>query len=138
MAQYGFDGLFFARLDYQDKNNRINTKTMEVVWETSPSLGKFFVINSAGSVNSRSYLARMWSIGHGMTSYYTNQSEGFKSRHWETLIHIPTRKLAEFTDLGFNDPFKHSAYLLGWLKSIFKYLIMIIVTKYADSMRASM
>ncbi|XP_035775636.1 lysosomal alpha-mannosidase-like [Anopheles albimanus] len=37
-AQMGFDGLFFARLDYQDKNNRMQTKTPEMVWHTSSSL----------------------------------------------------------------------------------------------------
>lgn len=39
MAQYNFDGLFFGRLDYQDKNNRLATKTMEMIWETDESLG---------------------------------------------------------------------------------------------------
>jgi len=28
----GFDAWFFARLDYQDKNKRMNDKTMEFVW----------------------------------------------------------------------------------------------------------
>lgn len=35
-AQFGFDGLFFGRLDYQDKAKREETKTMEFVWEASP------------------------------------------------------------------------------------------------------
>nr|CAD7429116.1 unnamed protein product [Timema monikensis] len=39
MAQMGFDGLFFSRLDYDDKTNRINTRTMEQVWEASANLG---------------------------------------------------------------------------------------------------
>uniref|UniRef100_A0A182M1X9 alpha-mannosidase n=1 Tax=Anopheles culicifacies TaxID=139723 RepID=A0A182M1X9_9DIPT len=37
-AQMGYDGLFFARLDYQDKNNRMQKKTPEMVWYTSDSL----------------------------------------------------------------------------------------------------
>nr|CAD7429114.1 unnamed protein product [Timema monikensis] len=40
MAQMGFDGLFFSRLDYQDKESRLNTSTMEMVWEASESLGE--------------------------------------------------------------------------------------------------
>ncbi|PSN38683.1 hypothetical protein C0J52_08901 [Blattella germanica] len=38
-ARVGFDGLFFARLDYEDKQKRKNDKTMEMVWEASPNLG---------------------------------------------------------------------------------------------------
>lgn len=39
-AQLGFDGLLFGRLDYQDKEQRLQNKTMELIWEGSPSLGK--------------------------------------------------------------------------------------------------
>jgi len=35
----GFDGLFFARLDYQDYDKRLNAKEMELVWRGSESLG---------------------------------------------------------------------------------------------------
>lgn len=38
-AQMYFDGLFFGRLDYQDKDEREKTKTMEHVWKPSSSLG---------------------------------------------------------------------------------------------------
>ncbi|XP_075249243.1 lysosomal alpha-mannosidase-like [Convolutriloba macropyga] len=31
-AMMGFDSFFFGRLDYDDKNNRLNTKRMEEVW----------------------------------------------------------------------------------------------------------
>ena len=31
-AHMGFDGLFFGRLDYDDKNKRMRTKTMEMIW----------------------------------------------------------------------------------------------------------
>ncbi|CAF4236264.1 unnamed protein product, partial [Rotaria magnacalcarata] len=34
----GFDGLFFARLDYQDDEQRNNTKTREMVWKGSDHL----------------------------------------------------------------------------------------------------
>nr|CAD7429115.1 unnamed protein product [Timema monikensis] len=40
MAQMGFDGLLFARLDYQDKEARVNTSTMEMLWEASANLGE--------------------------------------------------------------------------------------------------
>ncbi|XP_059093937.1 lysosomal alpha-mannosidase-like [Tigriopus californicus] len=39
-AQMGFDGLFFGRLDYADKAQRLKTKTMEMIWKGSDSLGK--------------------------------------------------------------------------------------------------
>jgi lysosomal alpha-mannosidase len=35
----GMDGFFFARIDYDDKNRRLSDKTMEMVWQSSPSLG---------------------------------------------------------------------------------------------------
>lgn len=39
-AQMGFDGLFFGRLDYQDKEERLRVKNMETIWKGSDSLGK--------------------------------------------------------------------------------------------------
>ncbi|XP_072346983.1 lysosomal alpha-mannosidase [Scyliorhinus torazame] len=39
-AQMGFDGFFFGRLDYQDKQNRENLKDMEQVWRASVNLPK--------------------------------------------------------------------------------------------------
>ncbi len=36
-AQMGFDGLFFARIDYQDYANRIDNKGLEFVWRGSRS-----------------------------------------------------------------------------------------------------
>lgn len=44
-AQFAFDGQFFARLDYQDWQQRMKTKTLESVWMGSESLGTYvFVI----------------------------------------------------------------------------------------------
>ncbi|XP_036321214.1 lysosomal alpha-mannosidase isoform X2 [Rhagoletis pomonella] len=37
-AQMGFDGLFFGRLDYQDKMERLTTKTAEMIWRASANL----------------------------------------------------------------------------------------------------
>ncbi|XP_067620208.1 lysosomal alpha-mannosidase [Eurosta solidaginis] len=34
-AQMGFDGLFFGRLDYQDKEERLMTQTAEMIWRAS-------------------------------------------------------------------------------------------------------
>lgn len=31
-AEMGFDAFFFARLDYQEKEKRLDNKTMEWVW----------------------------------------------------------------------------------------------------------
>ncbi|XP_012260438.2 lysosomal alpha-mannosidase isoform X2 [Athalia rosae] len=39
-ARMGFDGLFFGRLDYQDKSKRLDDKTAEMIWKGSDSLGK--------------------------------------------------------------------------------------------------
>ncbi|XP_019447419.1 PREDICTED: alpha-mannosidase At3g26720-like isoform X8 [Lupinus angustifolius] len=38
-AELGFDSLFFARIDYQDRAKRLKQKTLEVVWRGSRSLG---------------------------------------------------------------------------------------------------
>ncbi|KAL6960359.1 alpha-mannosidase [Sarracenia purpurea var. burkii] len=38
-AELGFDSLFFARIDYQDRAKRKDEKTLEVVWKGSKSLG---------------------------------------------------------------------------------------------------
>jgi alpha-mannosidase len=35
----GFDGVFFGRIDYEDKASRTSQKTMEMVWEGSANLG---------------------------------------------------------------------------------------------------
>lgn len=39
-ARMGFDGLFIGRLDYQDKANRLASKTPEMIWKSSANLGK--------------------------------------------------------------------------------------------------
>ncbi|XP_021762464.1 probable alpha-mannosidase At5g13980 [Chenopodium quinoa] len=38
-AEVGFDSLFFARIDYQDREKRMAEKSLEVVWQGSKSLG---------------------------------------------------------------------------------------------------
>ncbi|XP_034916190.1 alpha-mannosidase At3g26720 isoform X1 [Populus alba] len=38
-AELGFDSLFFARIDYQDRAKRLKEKNLEVVWQGSKSLG---------------------------------------------------------------------------------------------------
>ncbi|XWS37045.1 hypothetical protein CRYUN_Cryun19dG0009600 [Craigia yunnanensis] len=38
-AEVGFDSLFFARIDYQDRAKRKDEKSLEVVWRGSKSLG---------------------------------------------------------------------------------------------------
>ncbi|XP_010249229.1 PREDICTED: alpha-mannosidase At3g26720-like [Nelumbo nucifera] len=38
-AELGFDSLFFARIDYQDRAKRKDEKNLEVVWRGSKSLG---------------------------------------------------------------------------------------------------
>lgn len=36
----GYDGLFLGRIDHQDKTNRINKKTAEMLWHASDDLGR--------------------------------------------------------------------------------------------------
>lgn len=36
----GFNALIVGRIDYQDHEQRIKTKTMETVWRPDPTLGK--------------------------------------------------------------------------------------------------
>lgn len=40
-ARMGFDGLFIGRLDYQDKTNRMEMKTPEMIWKSSANLGSY-------------------------------------------------------------------------------------------------
>lgn len=42
-TKMGFDGLFFSRIDYQDKLKREREKSQEMIWKTSPNLGEGFV-----------------------------------------------------------------------------------------------
>jgi hypothetical protein len=39
-AKMGFDGLFIGRLDYQDKNKRLSSKTPEMIWKASANMGE--------------------------------------------------------------------------------------------------
>lgn len=39
-TKMGFDGLFFSRLDWRDKNKRMKEKTMELIWRSSSNLGR--------------------------------------------------------------------------------------------------
>lgn len=39
-AQMGFDGMFFGRLDYQDKDERLMTQKAEMIWHGSANLGR--------------------------------------------------------------------------------------------------
>jgi alpha-mannosidase len=39
LLQLGFDSLFFARIDYQDRAKRLNEKSLEIIWQGSKSLG---------------------------------------------------------------------------------------------------
>lgn len=39
-AQFGFDGLFLGRIDYQDSDYRTETKTREMLWQASKNIGE--------------------------------------------------------------------------------------------------
>lgn len=49
-AQLGFDGLLLGRIDYQDKSFRFKTKSAEMLWQGSDSLGKTFYLTSQNSL----------------------------------------------------------------------------------------
>ena len=51
MFQFGFDGLFFGRLDYQDKAKREKTKTMELMWRGSDDLGESYGWTVSASIH---------------------------------------------------------------------------------------
>ena len=38
-AEMGFDAWFFARLDYEDKNKRMNDLELEFIWRPSAAMG---------------------------------------------------------------------------------------------------
>lgn len=38
-SQFGYDGLFFGRLDYEEKVQRLSNKTAEMIWQSSPNIG---------------------------------------------------------------------------------------------------
>lgn len=40
LANLGYDGLFFSRVDWRDKTTRLLSKSMEMLWQGSRSLGK--------------------------------------------------------------------------------------------------
>ncbi|XXG75009.1 hypothetical protein AAC387_Pa07g3602 [Persea americana] len=43
-AELGFDSLYFARIDYQDRAKRTSDKSLEVIWRGSKSLGSSSLI----------------------------------------------------------------------------------------------
>lgn len=46
-AQMGFDGVFFARLDWRDKSKRLQDKTAEMLWKSSANLPDSDLFTSA-------------------------------------------------------------------------------------------
>lgn len=45
LAQLGYDGVFFARLDHADKTKRQAEKSLEFAWQGSANLRKFLILN---------------------------------------------------------------------------------------------
>ncbi|KAJ8939541.1 hypothetical protein NQ314_011108 [Rhamnusium bicolor] len=43
LSQFGMDGVFFARVDYRDKQKRLNEQTMDMLWTGSVNLGRYDV-----------------------------------------------------------------------------------------------
>lgn len=59
MLQMGFDSLFFARIDYQDRAKRRSDKTLEVIWQGSRSLSSSSQVIFHSQVCS-SFLLVLW------------------------------------------------------------------------------
>lgn len=43
LSQMGLDSLFFSRLDYRDKQKRLDSKTMDLLWRGSANLGSYSI-----------------------------------------------------------------------------------------------
>lgn len=56
LLQLGFDSLFFARIDYQDRAKRIDEKNLEVVWRGSKSLASSSQVRELQTVSTCSAL----------------------------------------------------------------------------------
>lgn len=41
-SQLGYEAVFFARLDYRDKDRRKDDKALELIWQGSKSLGQLW------------------------------------------------------------------------------------------------
>ena len=46
-ARMGFDGLFFGRLDYADKEKRMKERRMEMVWRGDSQVTSYIVVCEA-------------------------------------------------------------------------------------------
>ena len=55
MAQMGFDAFFFWRTDYELRNYNLQTKKMETMWSSSPSLGDEVLMFTSILYNSYCY-----------------------------------------------------------------------------------
>ncbi|XP_052825399.1 lysosomal alpha-mannosidase [Octopus bimaculoides] len=54
-AQFGYDGMMFGRLDFQDKDKRMRDKTMEMLWRASDSLGRKANLFTSAMFNNYNY-----------------------------------------------------------------------------------
>jgi lysosomal alpha-mannosidase len=75
----GFDAWFFARLDYQDKEKRLNERSMEFVWRSNPqSLGNSTQIFTHAMYNHYSSPDNMhWDMGEGDDFWINTKNEDF-------------------------------------------------------------
>ncbi|KAH9125726.1 hypothetical protein AeMF1_003694 [Aphanomyces euteiches] len=94
----GFDGLYFARMDYQDYDKRLREKNLEFLWKASPSRNE--------TVFTGNHI--FWPMGSDME--YINTLRWFKNL--DKLIHYGNQEgrvnilystLGEYTDLILQD-----------------------------------
>lgn len=61
-AQMNYDAMFFARQDYQDRENRMEKKTLEHVWQASAELGSNGDLFTGMMVNGYGPIAFNWDM----------------------------------------------------------------------------
>lgn len=71
LLQLGFDSLFFARIDYQDRAKRLREKTLEVIWQGSKSLGSSSQVKAHIMVLLFAFLAGFVSLLLHVTCRYS-------------------------------------------------------------------
>ena len=80
----GFDALFFGRLDYQDKNKRMNEKSMEWIWmPNADSLGKEVNLFTHAMWNSYENPNFDWDVLQDFDPWVNNEkSEAYNADKW--------------------------------------------------------
>lgn len=98
MAQMGFNGFFFWRTDYEQRNYMMQTQTLETMWKPSPSLGD--QVNMFTSILYEDYCIGCRVDGQGgfpmcpssFCCYYCEQDKLPNWAHYFEKIHAKERE----------------------------------------------